>query len=97
MLSGKTPFTVIMPSVKPIEEINVWLGKKNTVGAYVKTDVYKTIPKARKKNLRVSVIYNGPIQAPIKKDDIIGKLKVTYKNELIDEFLFFNFISFGEH
>ena len=25
--------------------------------------------------------YNGPIQAPIKKDDIIGKLIVTYKNE----------------
>jgi D-alanyl-D-alanine carboxypeptidase (penicillin-binding protein 5/6) len=75
----------------PIENIDVWLGKKNTVGAYVKNDIYKTIPKARKKNLKVRIVYNGPIQAPIKKDDIIGKLKVTYKNELIDEYDLFAF------
>jgi serine-type D-Ala-D-Ala carboxypeptidase (penicillin-binding protein 5/6) len=71
---------------KPVEQVNVWLGKKDTVGAYVKKDIYKTIPKARKKNLKVSLVYNGPIQAPIKKDAIIGKLKITYKNELIEEY-----------
>ena len=70
----------------PIDNIEVWLGKKNTVGAYVKTDIYKTIPKARKKFLTVSMKYNGPIQAPIKKNDIIGKLKVTYKGELVEEY-----------
>jgi len=69
-----------------IENIDVWLGKKSTVGAYVKTDIYKTIPKARKKFLRISMTYKGPIQAPIKKDDILGKLKVSYKNELINEY-----------
>tara|TARA_B110000259_G_scaffold179805_1_gene219730 strand:- start:22 stop:879 length:858 start_codon:yes stop_codon:yes gene_type:complete len=70
----------------PIENIDVWLGKKNTVGAYVKSDIYKTVPKARKKYLKVSIIYNGPIPAPVKKDDILGKLKVTYKEELIEEY-----------
>jgi D-alanyl-D-alanine carboxypeptidase (penicillin-binding protein 5/6) len=70
----------------PIEEINVWLGKKDTVKTYVKNDVYKTIPKARKKLLKVSLTYNGPIHAPIKKDDIIGKLRITYKDEFIDEY-----------
>ena len=75
----------------PIEYVNVWLGKKETVGAYVKQDIYKTIPKARKKHLKVSILYNGPIQAPIKKDDIIGKLNVTYKNELIEEYELFAF------
>jgi len=75
----------------PIDNIEVWLGKKNTVGAYVKTDIYKTIPKARKKYLKVSIIYKGPIAAPIKKDDILGKLKVTYKDELIDEYDLFAF------
>ena len=30
-----------------IEDIDVWLGKKSTVGTYVKTNIYKTIPKAR--------------------------------------------------
>ena len=50
----------------------------------MKDDIYKTIPKARKKFLKVSIIYNGPIHAPIKKDDILGKLKITYKDKLVD-------------
>ena len=69
-----------------IEKAEVWLGKKKFVNTYVNEDVYKTIPKARKKYLKISINYNGPIQAPINKGDIIGKLKVRYKNELIDEY-----------
>jgi D-alanyl-D-alanine carboxypeptidase (penicillin-binding protein 5/6) len=76
---------------KPVEQINVWLGKKDTVSAYVKSDIYKTIPKARKKYIKVSIVYNGPIHAPIKKDDTLGKLKIMYKNELIDEYNLFAF------
>ena len=69
----------------PIEDIDVWLGKKDTVKTYIKNDIYKTIPKAKKRLLKVSLNYNGPIQAPIKKDDILGKLKLTYDGELIEE------------
>ncbi len=88
---GLTSFDLIeiAKSNIPVEDVDVWLGKKDTVGAYVKNDIYKTIPKARKKYLKVSVTYNGPIQAPVKKDDILGKLKVTYKNELIEEYNLF--------
>ena len=70
----------------PIGNVDVWLGKKDHVGAYVKSDIYKTIPKATKKYLKVSMIYNGPVQAPIKIDDVLGKLKITYKNKLIQEY-----------
>ena len=69
-----------------IEKAEVWLGKKKFVNTYVNEDIYKTIPKARKKYLKISINYNGPIQAPINKGDIIGKLKVRYKNELIEEY-----------
>ena len=65
--------------------------KKNKVGAYVKTDIYKTTRKARKKDLKITIIYNGPIQAPIKKDDLLGKLNVSYKNEVIEEYDLFAF------
>jgi len=90
---GLTSFDLIeiAKSNIPIENIDVWLGKKDTVGAYVKTDIYKTIPKARKKFLKVSMVYKGPIQAPIKKDDIVGKLNVIYKDELIEEYDLFAF------
>ena len=90
---GLTTFDLIeiAKSNIPIENINVWLGTKNTVGAYVKTDIYKTIPKARKKFLKVLITYKGPIQAPIKKDDFLGKLKVIYKNKLVEEYDLFAF------
>ena len=70
----------------PIEKAEVWLGKKEFVNTYVKSDIYKTIPKARKKFLKVSLNYDGPIPAPIKKDDILGTLKISYKDELIGEY-----------
>jgi len=70
----------------PIEKINVWQGKKLFLLTYVNENIYKTIPKARKKFLKVSINYAGPIKAPIKKDDVVGTLKVTYKNELVNEY-----------
>ena len=90
---GLTNFDLIeiAKTNSPIENINVWQGKKDKVGVYVKKDIYKTVPKARKKNLKVTVIYNGPIQAPINKDDILGKLIVSYKNETIEEYNLFAF------
>ncbi len=85
---GLTNFDLIeiTKSNLPIEKVEVWLGKKNFVKAYVNEDIYKTIPKARKKFLKVSLHYKGPIQAPIKKDDVLGKLKVFYKGKLIEEY-----------
>ena len=70
----------------PIEDIDVWLGKKDTVKTYIKKDIYKTIPKAKKRLLKVSLSYNGPIHAPIKRNDILGKLKLTYDGDLIEEY-----------
>ena len=90
---GLTNFDLIeiAKSNTPIENVDVWLGKKNTVGVYVKTDIYKTIPKARKKFLKVSMTYKGPVQAPIKKNEILGKLNVIYKDELVEEYDLFAF------
>jgi len=85
---GLTKFDLIeiAKSDTSIENAEVWLGKKNFVKTYVKDDIYKTIPKARKKFLKVTINYNGPVEAPIKKDDILGKLNITYKKELIGEY-----------
>ena len=66
-------------------ELDVWLGKKKTVKGYIKKDLYKTIPKARKKYLKAVVIYQGPILAPVQKDQKVAKLKLSYKDEILDE------------
>ena len=85
---GITNFDLIeiTKTAVPIEKAEVWHGKKKFVNVYTKEAIYKTLPKARKKFLKVSINYKGPIEAPIKKDDIIGKLVITYKNELVDEY-----------
>ena len=63
----------------------MWLRNKNKVKVYTKNNIFKTIPKARKKYLKAKIIYNGPIMAPIKKDQILGKLIISYKDELLSE------------
>ena len=85
---GLTNFDLIEinKSEKTIAKVDVWLGKDQQVGVYVKENIYKTIKKAKKKLLKVSIIYEGPIEAPIKKDDKVGKYKVVYNDELIGEY-----------
>ena len=73
-----------------IFEVDTWLGKNNTVGVYVKENIYKTIKKAKKKNLKVIAEYNGPIEAPIKKDQELGILKIYYKENLKSEHIFYS-------
>ena len=68
------------------ENVNVWLGKESTVAAYTDQDIYKSIKKAKKKLLKVSVNYKGPIEAPINKDQKIATLKVIYDQELVGEY-----------
>ncbi len=66
-------------------DLNVWLGKKNKVGAIPSEDFYLTIPK-RKKNLVKSILeYEGPITTPIKKGDKLALLKVYVSDELVKE------------
>ena len=85
---GITNFDLIeiLKSNQPIEKVDVWLGKKKKVDVYVNQDIYKTIKKAKKKLLKVVLNYEGPIEAPIKKDQKIGKLKVIYDGELFGEY-----------
>ncbi len=70
---------------EPFAELDVWLGKSNKLKVHVNTDLYKTIKKARKKDLKVVIEYDGPIQAPILKNQEVGMLKIYFKDDLIDE------------
>ena len=71
---------------KPIDKIDVWLGKKQQVAVYINEDIYKTIKKAKKKLLKVTLKYEGPVEAPVQENDIIGKFRVVYDEELLGEY-----------
>ena len=59
-----------------LSSINVWLGKKNKVDIFPSEDVYLTVSKRKKKTIKAILEYNGPVEAPIKKGDTLGLLKV---------------------
>ena len=85
---GLTNFDLveISKSKVSLDKVDVWLGKESTVDVYTKNDIYKIIKKGQKRKLKIKVVYNGPIEAPIKKDQILAKLKIIYDQELIGEY-----------
>ncbi len=85
---GLTNFDTIKIAKKDeiFDELDVWQGTQKTVKSYINENVYQTIPKAKKKYLKVLIDYQGPLKAPILKNDIIGKVKITYKDEQIGEY-----------
>jgi len=88
LIYGLTNFDLVEISRKdtPIDSVDVWLGKENSVKVYTEDNIYKTIKKGQKKKLKVKVIYSGPIEAPIKKNQILAKLRIIYDQEQIGEY-----------
>ena len=85
---GLTNFDLveISKSKVSLDKVDVWLGKESTVDVYTKNDIYKIIKKGQKRKLKIKVVYSGPIEAPIKKDQILAKLKIIYDQEQIGEY-----------
>tara|TARA_Y100001970_G_C14250969_1_gene871849 strand:+ start:2748 stop:3905 length:1158 start_codon:yes stop_codon:yes gene_type:complete len=85
LIWGLTKFDTIKINEKDstLTELDVWHGKKNKVKVHINEDIYKTIPKAKKRYLKVKINYEGPIPAPIKKNQILGNLQVFFKDENI--------------
>ncbi len=85
---GLTNFDLveINKSGEDFDSVDVWLGKKDFVKVYTKEDIYKIIKKGKKKQLKVKMLYEGPVEAPISKDQVLAKLKIIYDDELIDEY-----------
>ena len=64
-------------------DIRSWLGKKDIIKGTTKEDVFITLSKKDSRFLKVSLDYNGPVKAPIEKDQEIAKLNIYKKDELI--------------
>ncbi len=66
-----------------IFELDTWLGSKNKINAITKENFYITLNKKDIRNFKVVLEYDGPVKAPIKKDQILGNLLVFNKEETI--------------
>ena len=63
--------------------VRSWLGKSENINGVTKENVFITLKKKEARNLKVNLKYNGPIKAPIKKDQKIANIEIMIKDELI--------------
>ena len=64
-------------------ELDTWLGTKNKIKTTSKEDFYVTINKKDLRHLTVSLEYNGPITAPVKKGVQIAYIIVSKKDTIL--------------
>ena len=64
-------------------ELDTWLGRKSKIKAITKEDYYITLDKKNIRHLKVYLEYDGPVQAPIQKDQKIANLIVSDKDEIV--------------
>lgn len=60
-----------------VEDAKVWLGDAVTVPLVIEDDLTITIPKSARRNMKVRVIYESPVPAPIEAGTTIGRVEVT--------------------
>ena len=66
-----------------IFNVNSWLGKEKEISGITKEDIFITLNKKESRNLKVILKYNGPIRAPIKKDQKIANIDVLIKDKVV--------------
>tara|TARA_B100001093_G_scaffold489393_1_gene527516 strand:+ start:451 stop:1599 length:1149 start_codon:yes stop_codon:yes gene_type:complete len=66
-----------------IFEVETWLGVKNKINVKSKEDYFVTIQKKDIRHLSVAINYDGPINAPIQKDEKIAELIIKQKDEIL--------------
>jgi D-alanyl-D-alanine carboxypeptidase (penicillin-binding protein 5/6) len=60
-----------------VDEAGVWLGERPKVALTLAKDFVVTVPRKSRKDMKVTVSYDQPVAAPIKKGQRLGKVVVT--------------------
>ncbi len=69
-----------------VSSANVWLGAETKVDLVADQDILLTLPRSASRDMKVSVVYDGPVPAPIAKGDQIATLKVEVPDQEAKEF-----------
>ncbi|KZB72912.1 D-alanyl-D-alanine carboxypeptidase [Thalassospira sp. MCCC 1A01148] len=69
-----------------VSSANVWLGSEPKVDLVADKEVLLTLPRTASRDMKVSVVYEGPVPAPISQGDQIAMLKVEVPDQDTIEF-----------
>lgn len=60
-----------------VTDAEVWLGEAATVPLVAGEKLEVTMPRRARRDMKVTAVYDGPVPAPIRKGDVVGKLLIT--------------------
>ena len=63
-----------------VSDAEVWLGSAASVPLIAGETLEVTMPRKARRDMKVTAVYTGPIPAPIKKGQQVGKLVITAPN-----------------
>ncbi|CAM3313729.1 D-alanyl-D-alanine carboxypeptidase family protein [Thalassospira profundimaris] len=69
-----------------VSSANVWLGSETKVDLVADKEILLTLPRSASRDMKVTVVYDGPVPAPISQGDQIATLKVEVPDRDIIEF-----------
>ncbi|MFV0627230.1 MAG: D-alanyl-D-alanine carboxypeptidase family protein [Alphaproteobacteria bacterium] len=61
---------------KKMKEISVWMGTKPTVDVYPEHDVTLTLSRLDANKVKMTLVYDTPVKAPVVKGDVLGQIKI---------------------
>jgi D-alanyl-D-alanine carboxypeptidase (penicillin-binding protein 5/6) len=68
-----------------VNQLKVWKGFESQVASTVTEDLFITLPKGEYANVKAVMSSTQPLIAPIKKGQVIGKIKFELNGKTIDE------------
>ena len=69
-----------------VRELDVWKGSQDSVKVGVNRDLYVSVPKGQSERLKAQLVSQQPLTAPLKKDQRIGTLRVSFEDEPYAEY-----------
>lgn len=69
-----------------ITNVKVWMGDSGSIPILIKKDLVLTLQRHVRKGMKVKVVVNSPVSAPITKGDVLGILKIETPNHKSLEF-----------
>jgi D-alanyl-D-alanine carboxypeptidase (penicillin-binding protein 5/6) len=69
-----------------ITNVKVWMGDSGSIPILIKKDLVLTLKRHVRKGMKVKVVVNSPVSAPITKGDVLGILKIETPNHKSLEF-----------
>jgi len=67
-----------------VDVADVWGGTEKTIQLVSGKDIIFTLPRTQRKDLKVKIVYDSPIAAPLKAGDQVGTIEVTIPEKGIE-------------